>query len=524
MKKKVIVAGHICLDITPVFPDGKVKSVEQVLSPGKLIQMGNADVHTGGAVANTGLAMKLLGADVSLMGKVGEDAFGDMILNILDGYDAKEGMIRDKESTTSYSVVLAIPGIDRIFLHHPGANHTFAVSDIDFDKVKEAALFHFGYPTLMESMYNNDGAELVHLMKSVQETGAATSLDLAAVDANSKAGQADWAKILGRTLPYVDFFVPSIEELCFMLDRDKFEELQVRADGGDITDVLDIEQDVKPLAEKCITLGCKVLLLKCGAKGMYLQTAGEEKLRQVSVRTELDVAAWAEKAVFEKSYIPEKILSGTGAGDTSIAAFLTAMLEGNTPEMCLHLAAATGASCVAAYDALSGLKSFEELKKKIEEFSTGMNRKLQILAALSHDAKLLILDEPTAGLDVVAREQILNMLREYMETPGRSILISSHISSDLEGFCDDLYMIDNGKIVLHEEIDRLLEEYGVLKVSKEQYQGLDHTYILKKHKDTFGYRCLTDQKQFYQENYPGIVIEKGNIDELITIMIQGEKI
>ena len=364
MKKKVIVAGHICLDITPVFPDGKVKSVEQVLSPGKLIQMGNADVHTGGAVANTGLAMKLLGADVSLMGKVGEDAFGDMILNILDGYDAKEGMIRDKESTTSYSVVLAIPGIDRIFLHHPGANHTFAVSDIDFDKVKEAALFHFGYPTLMESMYNNDGAELVHLMKSVQETGAATSLDLAAVDANSKAGQADWAKILGRTLPYVDFFVPSIEELCFMLDRDKFEELQVRADGGDITDVLDIEQDVKPLAEKCITLGCKVLLLKCGAKGMYLQTAGEEKLRQVSVRTELDVAAWAEKAVFEKSYIPEKILSGTGAGDTSIAAFLTAMLEGNTPEMCLHLAAATGASCVAAYDALSGLKSFEELKKK----------------------------------------------------------------------------------------------------------------------------------------------------------------
>ena len=98
-----------------------------------------------------------------------------------------------------------------------------------------------------------------------------------------------------------------------------------------------------------------------------MRTAGEEKLRQVSVRTELDVAAWAEKAVFEKSYIPEKILSGTGAGDTSIAAFLTAMLEGNTPEMCLHLAAATGASCVAAYDALSGLKSFEELKKKIEE-------------------------------------------------------------------------------------------------------------------------------------------------------------
>ena len=111
-----------------------------------------------------------------------------------------------------------------------------------------------------------------------------------------------------------------------------------------------------------------------------------------------------------------------------------------------------------------------------------------------------------------------------MEMPGRSILISSHISSDLEGFCDDLYMIDNGKIILHEETDRLLEEYGVLKVSEEQYRNMDRTYILKKYKDTFGYRCLTDQKQFYLENYPGIVIEKGNIDELITIMIQGEKV
>ena len=152
-----------------------------------------------------------------------------------------------------------------------------------------------------------------------------------------------------------------------MLDRDKFEELQVRANGGDITDVLDIEQDVKPFAEKCIALGCKVILLKCGAKGMYLQTAGEEKLAQINDRAGLDAKAWSEKAIFEKSYVPEKILSGTGAGDTSIAAFLTAMLEGNTPEMCLHLAAATGASCVATYDALSGLKSFEELKKKIEE-------------------------------------------------------------------------------------------------------------------------------------------------------------
>ena len=162
-------------------------------------------------------------------------------------------------------------------------------------------------------------------------------------------------------------------------------------------------------------------------------------------------------------------------------------------------------------------------KKKIKEFSTGMRRKLQVLTAVSHAPSLLILDEPTAGLDVVAREQILDLLREYMETEGRSILISSHISGDLEGFCDDLYMIDHGKIILHEETDRLLEEYGVLKVSEEEYAKMDHAYILKRQKETFGYSCLTDQKRFYQENYPGIVIEKGSVDELMMIMIRGEE-
>ena len=161
------------------------------------------------------------------------------------------------------------------------------------------------------------------------------------------------------------------------------------------------------------------------------------------------------------------------------------------------------------------------LKKKLKEFSTGMKRKVQILAAISCDPKILILDEASAGLDVLAREQILDMLREYMETDGRSILISSHISTDLEGFCDDLYMIDQGKIVLHEETDRLMEEYGVLKVSDEQYRRLDRAYILRTRKDTFGYKCLTDQKRFYQENYPELVMEKGSIDEVVMLMIQG---
>lgn len=133
------------------------------------------------------------------------------------------------------------------------------------------------------------------------------------------------------------------------------------------------------------------------------------------------------------------------------------------------------------------------------------------------------MDEPTAGLDVLARDEMLTMLREYMETEGRSILISSHISSDLEDFCDDIYMIDDGKIVMHEETDTLLNEYGLLKVSEEQYEKLDKSYIIRSKKENFGYSCLTNEKQFYEENYPDVVIEKGSIDELIMMMIRGER-
>ncbi|HBV84802.1 MAG: ABC transporter ATP-binding protein [Lachnospiraceae bacterium] len=158
------------------------------------------------------------------------------------------------------------------------------------------------------------------------------------------------------------------------------------------------------------------------------------------------------------------------------------------------------------------------LKKKIKDFSTGMKRKLQILAAVSHNAKLLVLDEPTAGLDVVARDELLNLLREYMETGERSIVISSHISSDLEGICDDVYMIENGKIILHEDTDVLLNEYGLLKVTVEQYDKLDHRYFIKTKKEHFGYSCLTNQRQFYQENYPSVIMERGSIDEVITML------
>ena len=163
--------------------------------------------------------------------------------------------------------------------------------------------------------------------------------------------------------------------------------------------------------------------------------------------------------------------------------------------------------------------------KKIREFSTGMKAKLKVLAAISHNPRLLILDEPTAGLDVVARDELLDMLRTFMEQDEqRSILISSHISSDLETMCDDLYMIHEGRIILHEDTDVLLSDYALLKVNEEQYRRLDTQYLLCFRKESYGYSCLTNQKQFYLENYPEIAIEKGSIDNVVTMMIRGEKL
>lgn len=164
------------------------------------------------------------------------------------------------------------------------------------------------------------------------------------------------------------------------------------------------------------------------------------------------------------------------------------------------------------------------LNQKIKEFSTGMKAKLKVLLAMSHGAKLLILDEPTSGLDVVVRNQILDLLREYMEKDEEnSILISSHISSDLEGLCDDVYFIENGQIIMHEETDTLMDEYGILKVTPEQYEKLEKEYILCTKKDKYGYTCLTNQKQYFMENHPEIVIEKVEIDEMIALMLSDRK-
>lgn len=364
MKNQTIaVAGHLCIDITPGFSQTKTtENISQLLMPGKIINVENASFSAGGAVANTGLALKKLGSSVVLMGKIGQDAFGAVIRQTFEKYQAADHLIVAKEESSSYTIVIAPPGVDRIFLHHPGCNDTFCMDDLDFSAIAQARHFHFGYPSLMRSMYLDGSKELVRIFTRVKEMGLTTSLDMAAVEADSEAGCQDWARIVKNLLPLVDFFVPSIEELGYMIAPEPYQDWTRRAGDRDIPSILDVKKDVQPLAETLLDWGAKCVLIKCGALGIYLRTGAPEVMKKIAP----EFTSWGNLEYFEKSYAPDRILSGTGAGDTSIAAFLKAALEGYPPKRCIQLAAATGASCITVYDALSGLKSFPELIQRID--------------------------------------------------------------------------------------------------------------------------------------------------------------
>ena len=195
-----------------------------------MLEIGPAALSTGGAVANTGLALHRLGVRVRLMGKVGDDLFGRAVLEALHAQDPElaASMVVVAGETTSYTLVISPPGVDRCFLHCSGANNTFTADDVRYDELTSARLFHFGYPPIMRAMYADGGTELRRMFARARDAGPATSLDMCRPDPDGDAGRVHWERLLKETLPLVDVFVPSIEELLFMLDPPAY----ARLDGG----------------------------------------------------------------------------------------------------------------------------------------------------------------------------------------------------------------------------------------------------------------------------------------------------
>ena len=355
-----IVAGHICIDAIPTFPETGA-GLEDIFAPGKLTNVGPLVTATGGTVSNTGTALIRLGVRTRLMGKVGTDFFGRGVLELLSRYDAQDGMVVVDGESSSYSIVLSVPGVDRIFLHHPGANDTFGPDDVDYEMVARCRLFHFGYPPIMRKMFSEDGAGLAEMYRRVKETGATTSLDMTLPDPASEAGRANWPKILANALPHVDVFLPSVEEILFMLDRKRFDELQAPA-GGDILERIPAEE-VAALARRLLDLGVKVAVVKCGHKGLCCATAGAERLAEMGAAASADLARWADRLLWQETFHVENFVSATGAADSKIAGFLAALLYGCSAEMSLRCGCVVGAQNVVVPDASSGVKAWAETQE-----------------------------------------------------------------------------------------------------------------------------------------------------------------
>jgi ABC-2 type transport system ATP-binding protein len=158
------------------------------------------------------------------------------------------------------------------------------------------------------------------------------------------------------------------------------------------------------------------------------------------------------------------------------------------------------------------------LRKRLKDFSTGMKAKVRILAAISHQADLLILDEPTAGLDVEARNEIISFLKEYACDNSRTILITSHISADLEGLCDEFHLFSEGRVLLHETAGNIGKRYGTVQIPFEMFETIDKTCISGYRKETFGYACITNNREHFEERYPEIKVKPAGIDDFIALI------
>lgn len=170
------------------------------------------------------------------------------------------------------------------------------------------------------------------------------------------------------------------------------------------------------------------------------------------------------------------------------------------------------------------LKNFKlQNNKKIKDLSKGMRKKLEIATALSHKPKLLILDEPTSGLDPVVRDDILDIFLDFIKDEEHTILLSTHITSDLEHIADEIIFIDRGKIILNENKDELLDNYGILKCDKKSFDKISKDDIVSYKKNKYNYEVLVNNKNKIKNKYKDCIIDKITLEELMVLVIKGEK-
>ena len=158
-------------------------------------------------------------------------------------------------------------------------------------------------------------------------------------------------------------------------------------------------------------------------------------------------------------------------------------------------------------------------KKPCGDFSRGMRMKLQIAVALSHNARLLIMDEPTSGLDPIVRNEMLQIFREFVVEEDHTILLSSHITGDLEKLADEVVFINGGRVVLSGNKDEIIEKHGLLKCKKEQLKDISDSFIVFSEVETFGVTVLVNDRKTCEKLYPEMVIEPVTLETIMLFYV-----
>ena len=366
---EIVAAGHTCLDLIPAFTiDGKVDKMTDVLVPGKMINMGNCVVVGGGPVTNAGVSIRRLGVKTELIGKIGNDDFGKEILNWYEEHEGHfKGIKMVKGESTSYTIAICIPGIDRFYLHHCGANDTFGYDDMDFDLVQRSKLMLFGYPPWMKKLYENTGAELTKILKKTKELGTTTALDLSLPDVNSSAGQVDWKAILKDWVPLSDIMVPSAEEIFYFLYKEKF--LEKKAKLGPKESVLD-HMTVKEISD----LGNDLIKNGHGNRDGQVRPQGivypdrrtRTGLRKMGAAGCKDLDNWANRELWFPVYQEEKFVGALAQAIRPLQDSFPRLSGAFSIESCLRYANAAGSMNVTVPDGLTWNKGFDDLTRRIK--------------------------------------------------------------------------------------------------------------------------------------------------------------
>lgn len=307
-------ADVVCLGI--MVADAVAKPVMEMPERGKLVLVDDLQLQSGGCATNTGNALGKLGIDTAIIGKVGQDGFGDFLINTVHSFGVKtQGIKRDSSVNTSATLVMVAEDGERSFIHYIGANARLREEDVDFSLIKGAKILHVAGALLMPGF---DGQPSARIMKRAKEMGVKTALDTA-WDSTGR-----WMETLEPCLYHTDIFLPSIEEAKMLAGED----------------------DPSKIADKFLGYGIQVVGLKMGSKGCYVKSQDEEFF----------VPAFNVKAV-----------DATGAGDSFVAGFLAGAVKGLSLRDCAVLGNAVGASSVTAIGASTGILSWDDTLKFIKE-------------------------------------------------------------------------------------------------------------------------------------------------------------